>query len=272
MAAASFSSCDGCRLGGCQLAVLHPRKLVIYRITSLASGQDVAALQLCTLAEQVLELSAANMVCGNFGGDSTNGIISLSLPMQPTGLSNSLSHEFAAGAQHICIQSMDGRLSFYERETIAFSRFLPQFLLPGPLCYSQALDFIITCSSAFEVECYKYQTLAAAQAAAEKTKGKYNKLAIRLNLHQTQADGQVQSVCSRCRGNRQRQAAAHRMEMGVWRDGLGYPDGKLYRSASYIGCKPANQVLLLLLLNSNNLMTDAWQPVAATQQTDFYGV
>lgn len=70
---------------------------------------------------------------------------------------------------------MDGRLSFYDRETIAFSRFLPQFLLPGPLCYSEMLDCIITCSSAFEVECYKYQTLAAAQAAAEKAKGYYRK-------------------------------------------------------------------------------------------------
>lgn len=66
---------------------------------------------------------------------------------------------------------MDGQLSFYERERLAFSRFLPQFLLPGPLCYCPAFDYLITCSSAFEVECYKYQTLAAAQAAAEKSTG-----------------------------------------------------------------------------------------------------
>ena len=66
---------------------------------------------------------------------------------------------------------MDGQLSFYEREALAFQRFLPQFLLPGPLCYSSALDSIITCSSALEVECYKYQTLASAQAAATKSTG-----------------------------------------------------------------------------------------------------
>lgn len=66
---------------------------------------------------------------------------------------------------------MDGQLSFYEREALAFARFLPQFLLPGPLCYSQTLDCIITCSSAYEVECYKYQSLAAAQAAAAKSTG-----------------------------------------------------------------------------------------------------
>ncbi|DBB01694.1 hypothetical protein WJX77_000727 [Trebouxia sp. C0004] len=132
-------------LGGHQLAVLHPRKLVVYNLSSLASSQGTAGLQLNKLSEHVLDRSAANMVCGNFGGSK--------------------------GALQICVQSMDGQLSFYERETLAFSRFLPQFLLPGPLCYSQALDCIITCSSAYEVECYKYQTVAAAQAAATKTTG-----------------------------------------------------------------------------------------------------
>lgn len=71
---------------------------------------------------------------------------------------------------------MDGQLSFYERERLAFSRFLPQFLLPGPLCYYEPMSYLITCSSAFEVECYKYQTLAAAQAAAEKTTGDFSDL------------------------------------------------------------------------------------------------
>lgn len=69
---------------------------------------------------------------------------------------------------------MDGQLSFYEREALTFSRFLPQFLLPGPLCYSSAMDCFITCSSALEIQCYKYQTLVAAQAAAEKGTGKHD--------------------------------------------------------------------------------------------------
>ena len=76
-----------------------------------------------------------------------------------------------AGVQQICVQSMDGQLAFFERETLTFSRFLPHFLLPGPLCYSQTLDSLITCSSAFEIQCYKYQTLVAAQAAVDKTSG-----------------------------------------------------------------------------------------------------
>lgn len=68
---------------------------------------------------------------------------------------------------------MDGQLTFYEREALTFSRFLPQFLLPGPLCYNPAVDCFITCSSAFEVQCYKYQSLVAAQAAAEKETGQH---------------------------------------------------------------------------------------------------
>lgn len=64
-----------CRLGGCQLAVLHPRKLVIYSVNSLSSGQGVAAVQLNTISEQVLERSAANMVSGSFGGSTGAKIV-----------------------------------------------------------------------------------------------------------------------------------------------------------------------------------------------------
>ena len=54
---------------------------------------------------------------------------------------------------------MDGQLTVYEHESVAFSRFLHNFLLPGPLCYAGAIDSFVTCNSSFEVECYKYQVL-----------------------------------------------------------------------------------------------------------------
>lgn len=56
------------RLGGRQLAVLHPRKLVVYSLSSIASSQGIAGLQLNKLCEHELERSAANMLCSNFGG------------------------------------------------------------------------------------------------------------------------------------------------------------------------------------------------------------
>lgn len=73
------------------------------------------------------------------------------------------------GADFICVQSYDGQLSFFEQESEVFSRYLPDFLVPGPLCYCTALDSFITCNSAFELECYKYRVLAA--ATGEKTAG-----------------------------------------------------------------------------------------------------
>ena len=40
-----------------------------------------------------------------------------------------------AGLDYLCVQSYDGQLSIFECESFAFARFLPSFLVPGPLCY-----------------------------------------------------------------------------------------------------------------------------------------
>uniref|UniRef100_A0A673JN48 Bardet-Biedl syndrome 9 n=1 Tax=Sinocyclocheilus rhinocerous TaxID=307959 RepID=A0A673JN48_9TELE len=73
---------------------------------------------------------------------------------------------FGAVCHHfICIQSMDGMLMFFEQETYAFGRFLPGFLLPGPLSYCIRTDSFITVSSTRQVECYRYETLAVATDA-----------------------------------------------------------------------------------------------------------
>ena len=60
----------------------------------------------------------------------------------------------------MCVQSMDGMLSFFEQESFAFGRFLPGFLLPGPLRYITKTDSFITVSSSRLVESYKYVTLS----------------------------------------------------------------------------------------------------------------
>ena len=76
-----------------------------------------------------------------------------------------------AGVDYLCVQSYDGQLSFFECETLAFSRFLPNYLLPGPLCYCQQSDSFITCNAAFELECYKYKVLAAASGEKQTGRG-----------------------------------------------------------------------------------------------------
>ena len=55
---------------------------------------------------------------------------------------------------------MDGMLSFFEQESFAFGRFLPGFLLPGPLRYITKTDSFITVSSSRLVESYKYVALS----------------------------------------------------------------------------------------------------------------
>ena len=68
----------------------------------------------------------------------------------------------------ICVQSVDGTVSFFEQESFAFSRFLPGALLPGPLAYVPKTDSFVTVSSTRHVECYKYQILAVAKDASSK--------------------------------------------------------------------------------------------------------
>lgn len=67
-----------------------------------------------------------------------------------------LSLLLSLGRDLICIQSMDGMLMMFEQESYAFGRFLPGFLLPGPLAYSSRTDSFITVSSCRQVESYKY--------------------------------------------------------------------------------------------------------------------
>ena len=71
-------------------------------------------------------------------------------------------YSFLAGKDFLCVQSMDGTVSFFEQESFSFSRFLPGFLLPGPLKYVPRTDSFVTVSSSWQVESYKYQVLAVA--------------------------------------------------------------------------------------------------------------
>ena len=55
----------------------------------------------------------------------------------------------------ICVQAMDGVLTFYEQETFSFQSFLPNFLLPGPIQYVAEKDSFLIGTSARNLECYK---------------------------------------------------------------------------------------------------------------------
>ncbi|NWH82638.1 PTHB1 protein, partial [Piaya cayana] len=128
---------------GLHLAVLHCRKLCVYAVSgTLGNVEHGNQYQIKLMYEHNLQRTACNMTYGPFGG--------------------------VKGRDLICIQSMDGMLMLFEQESYAFGRFLPGFLLPGPLTYSSRTDSFITVSSCRQVESYKYQVLAFATDAGER--------------------------------------------------------------------------------------------------------
>lgn len=79
-----------------------------------------------TVFERPLNHTAANMTAGPFGAAA------------PGRARRGASAGGGAGAQGdaVCVQSLDGQLSFFEAGGAAgFARHLPGFLVPGPLCY-----------------------------------------------------------------------------------------------------------------------------------------
>ncbi|XP_074055027.1 protein PTHB1 isoform X2 [Macrotis lagotis] len=133
------------------LAVLHSRKLCVYSVSgTMGSVEHGNQYQIKLMYEHNLQRVACNMTYGSFGG--------------------------IKGRDFICIQSMDGMLMLFEQESYAFGRFLPGFLLPGPLTYSSRTDSFITVSSCRHVESYKYQVLAFATDADKRQETEQQKL------------------------------------------------------------------------------------------------
>ena len=65
----------------------------------------------------------------------------------------------------ICVLSIDGELLFLDQHECIFRWQLDGFLLPGPLTYCPRSDLFFTCNSSFDLQCYDYQSIAAAHQA-----------------------------------------------------------------------------------------------------------
>mmetsp|Transcript_66862 Transcript_66862/g.186862 ORF Transcript_66862/g.186862 Transcript_66862/m.186862 type:complete len:862 (-) Transcript_66862:169-2754(-) len=128
------------------LALLHPKKLSVYMVSAVSSGGSVNYYSLLQAYEHQLVRPAFNMCYGQFGG--------------------------VRDRDYICVQSLDGVLSFFEQDSFAFSRALsPNFLTPGPLCYMAKFDLFLVCSNSMCVEAYRYQVLAAAADNVDQAPG-----------------------------------------------------------------------------------------------------
>lgn len=117
------------------LAVLHPRVLVVYNVTAMkGQGDQTSYYDLKRAYIHKLDRTAYNFCYGPFGGGHENDFI--------------------------CVQSMDGQLQFMEGNRHCFSRYLTDFLCPGPICYVPSVDSLVTVTSSMEAQCYKYRMLS----------------------------------------------------------------------------------------------------------------
>jgi Bardet-Biedl syndrome 9 protein len=130
------------------IGVLHPRVFSVYELSnSLAAQGDSGSgiVQLHLLYSHQLQ-HVAHMFCfGPFGKRSPQD--------------NDI----------VCVQSMDGLLSFFDDRAFLFARFLPLFLVPGPLNYVRDTDSFVTVNSSFELMSIKFQSIASGDGQADGT-------------------------------------------------------------------------------------------------------
>ncbi len=130
------------------LAVLHPRQLVVYQIGAMGgAGKSASHYSVVKAYEHAFK-------------DPTSRFTASNMTYGPFGYSNS-SKDF------LCVQSMDGRLQFFEQDHFAFASQLNNCLIPAPLCYSAVYDSIIVCNTKSEIVAYKYQVLASSSSRKE---------------------------------------------------------------------------------------------------------
>lgn len=55
----------------------------------------------------------------------------------------------------ICIQSLDGSLSFFDQETFLFMCLFDDVIIPSPVCYIASSDSFVICKSTWVLEIYR---------------------------------------------------------------------------------------------------------------------
>lgn len=136
------------QFGPACIGVLHPRAFAVYELSnSLAAQGDSGSgiVQLHLLFAHQLQHTAHMFCFGPFGKRSRDD--------------NDL----------VCVQSMDGLLSFFDDRAFLFARFLPLFLVPGPLTYVRDTDSFVTVNSSFELMSIKFQAIASSDSQADGT-------------------------------------------------------------------------------------------------------
>lgn len=135
------------------IAILHPHRLGVYAVEGVGgSGMAASYFKLTLRYEHLLgddgeHFTAFNMIHGPFGSGTDASRVD---------------------KDHLCVQSLDGRLQFFDQDRFAFTQALNNSFLPGPICYAGGMDAIVAATSDLQIECYRYQVLASASLKQQK--------------------------------------------------------------------------------------------------------
>lgn len=55
----------------------------------------------------------------------------------------------------ICIQALDGSLSFFDQKTFLFMYIFNDVIIPGPICYIANSDSFVICKSTWVIEIHR---------------------------------------------------------------------------------------------------------------------
>ncbi|XP_018324479.1 protein PTHB1 [Agrilus planipennis] len=124
-----------------QIATLHSKTVKVCSFVTKAGETDHGHQYILKqIYEHKLRRTPSNFVIGPFGK--------------------------SANRDFICVQSLDGLLTFFEQECFSFCCFLPKFLLPGPLVYLDYNDCFVTGGSTWMLQCFTYKALSDAGEAS----------------------------------------------------------------------------------------------------------
>ncbi|XP_063377929.1 protein PTHB1 [Cydia fagiglandana] len=117
-----------------QILVLHPQSYAVYQLNRKEGHTDVGdqnALE--SVVKHSFTRRAYSITCGPFGNIKTRDFI--------------------------CVQALDGTLSFFDQDTFLFMCIFNDVIIPGPVCYVASCDSFVVCKSTWVLEIYSYQQL-----------------------------------------------------------------------------------------------------------------
>ncbi|XP_013181956.1 PREDICTED: protein PTHB1 [Papilio xuthus] len=120
--------------GDREIIVLHPQSYVIYELHRKEGLTDAGEQNRVTaVIKHAFKRRAYNMTVGPFGSSKSRDLI--------------------------CVQSLDGTLSFFDQDTFLFMCIFNDILIPGPVAYVMTVDMFVICKSTWTLEIYSYQQL-----------------------------------------------------------------------------------------------------------------